>query len=293
MNNRIIRRPGAAITILLGTFFFFLCIFSLVSSLIIPHISDAVTATRLLTFFQALFLFIVPALTTAVLSTRLPATFLAIDRRPRLIPTLLVIAVLTVAIPAMNMIIEWNAGMHLPDNMKGLEDIIRQMEETAAQATETIMGSDTIGSLIVTILIVGVMAGLSEELFFRGALQRSLSSTSMNRHVAVWLTALIFSAIHFQFFGFIPRLLLGAFFGYILLWGGNLWYCIIAHAANNILATLSMWHTRNAGSESMIDINTIGQSADAAIPQWPLVTASLILTAVGLTLMYRQLNKLR
>lgn len=291
MNNRIIQRPGATIAILLGTFFFFLCIFSLASSLIMPHIDDAVIATRLLTFFQSLFLFIVPALVTAVLSTRLPASFLAIDNRPRLVPTLLVTATLIAAIPAMNMIIEWNADMHLPDSMKAIEDIMRQMEDAAAQATTTIMGSDTIGSLIVTLLIVGVMAGLSEELFFRGALQRTFSSTRMNRHVAVWLTAIIFSAIHFQFFGFVPRLLLGAFFGYILIWGNNLWYCVIAHAANNILATLSMWHARNSNSETAIDLNTIGQSTDPTLPQWPLVIASLILTAIGLTLIYKQLNK--
>lgn len=291
MNNRIIQRPGATIAILLGTFFFFLCIFSLASSLIMPHIDDAVIATRLLTFFQSLFLFIVPALVTAVLSTRLPASFLAIDNRPRLVPTLLVTATLIAAIPAMNMIIEWNADMHLPDSMKAIEDIMRQMEDAAAQATTTIMGSDTIGSLIVTLLIVGVMAGLSEELFFRGALQRTFSSTRMNRHVAVWLTAIIFSAIHFQFFGFVPRLLLGAFFGYILIWGNNLWYCVIAHAANNILATLSMWYARNSGSETAIDLNTIGQSTDPTLPQWPLVIASLILTAIGLTLIYKQLSK--
>lgn len=290
MNNRIIQRPGATIAILLGTFFFFLCIFSLISSLIMPHIDDAVTAVRLLTFFQALFLFIVPALITAVLSTRLPATFLAIEHRPRLVPTLLIIATLVAAIPAMNMIIEWNAAMHLPDSMKGLEDTIRQMEEAAAQATETIMGSDSIGSLIVTILIVGVMAGLSEELFFRGALQRTFSSTRMNRHIAVWLAATIFSTIHFQFFGFVPRLLLGAFFGYILLWGDNLWYCVIAHAANNIFATLSMWYARNDGTGIPVDLNTIGQSTDATLPQWPLVTCSLILTIIGLRLTYKQLH---
>ncbi len=287
-----IQRPGAALAILFGTFFFFLCIFSLATGLIMPHVSDAVISMRLLTFFQALFLFIVPALVTAVLATRLPATMLAIDRCPRLVPTLFVIATIIVAIPAMDSIIAWNAGIHLPDSMSGIEQALRTMEDSAASATSLLMGSDTIGSLIVTILIVGIMAGLSEELFFRGALQQTLTSTRLNRHAAVWIAALIFSFMHFQFFGFIPRLLLGAFFGYILLWGNNLWYCIIAHATNNILATITMWQTTHSKAPgAVINPDTIALNIDSALPQIPLVIASVILTTLALILLKRQLNK--
>lgn len=274
-----IKRPGASLTILLGTFFFFLCIFSLLSSFIMPRISNIVTATRLLTLFQAIFLFIVPALVTALLSTRLPANFLAIDKKPRLRPTLLVIATLIVAIPTMNFVIEWNQNLHLPQSMHQLEQTIRQLEDQAANATNTILGPDTIGSLIVTLLIVGIMAGLSEELFFRGALQRTFASTTMNRHLAVWLAATIFSFMHFQFFGFIPRLLLGAFFGYILFWGNNLWYCIIAHAMNNMMATTAMW-TEAHDPTATTTLNEIGQHNDTL--SIIIVITSIILTILSI-----------
>lgn len=287
-----IQRPGAALAILFGTFFFFMCIFSLVSGLIMPRVSDAVISMRLLIFFQALFLFIVPALITAVLATRLPATMLAIDRCPRLAPTLFIIATIIVAIPAMEYIIAWNAGLHLPESMGEIEQALRTMEDSAASATSLIMGSDTIGSLIVSILIVGIMAGLSEELFFRGALQQTLTSTRLNRHAAVWIAALIFSFMHFQFFGFIPRLILGAFFGYILLWGNNLWYCIIAHATNNILATITMWQTTHSEAPgTVINPDTIVQNIDSTIPQIPMIIASVVLTTLALILLKRQLNK--
>jgi len=291
MQRITIPRPGASLAILFGTFFFFLCLFSIIAPLLVSRLNDTVTVTRLLTFFQALFLFIIPALVTAIMSTRLPATFLAIDRCPRLFPTLIIIATIALSVPAMNMIIEWNAHLHLPDSMKMLEETLRTLENNAEAATTAIMGSDTIGSLIVSILIVGIMAGLSEELFFRGALQRTLGATRLNRHAAVWITAIIFSAVHFQFFGFVPRLLLGAFFGYILLWGNNLWYCIIAHATNNTLATIAMWQQRTSDTGT-IDLNTIGQTADTTLPQWPVVTASIVITAISLILLNRYLRKM-
>ncbi|MCM1449777.1 MAG: CPBP family intramembrane metalloprotease [Clostridiales bacterium] len=291
MNNqdKPIRRPGAALTILLGTFFFFLCIFSLLSSFIMPRISNIVTATRLITIFQAIFLFIVPALITAMLSTRLPANFLSISQKPALKPSLLVIATIIIAIPLMNFIIEWNNNLHLPQSMHALEQTIRQLEEQATNATNAIFGPDTIGSLIVTILIVGIMAGLSEELFFRGALQRTLSSMSLTPNAAVWIAATIFSFMHFQFFGFVPRLLLGAFFGYILLWSNNLWYCVIAHATNNILATVTMWSTTHHNTNSTDTLSTL--SSDNTTLSLLILISSIALTTLSLIYLKKILNK--
>ena len=288
-NNTLVTRPGAALAILFGTFFFFMCAFSLLSSLISPHISNPTTLIRILTLFQAIFIFIVPALITAMLSTKLPATMLAIDRKPQLLPTLLIILAIVCAIPAMNMVIEWNNNLKLPESMAGLEAAIRSMEDSAASATKALMGSNSIGSFIVALLIVGVMAGLSEELFFRGALQRVLGSSRMNKQMAVWIAAFIFSFLHFQFFGFVPRLLLGIFFGYILLWSNNLWYCIIAHATNNILAVSSMWLSQQ--EVNTLNLDTVGQTIDNTIPQTPAVIISVIATTLVITTLKKLLNK--
>ncbi|MBD5367567.1 MAG: CPBP family intramembrane metalloprotease [Bacteroides sp.] len=289
INKRLVARPGASLAILFGTFFFFMCLFSLISSLLTPHISDPTTLMRVLTLFQTIFIFIVPALITAVLSTKLPATMLAIDHKPQLYPTLLTILALVTAIPAMNMIIEWNNNLTLPESMAELESTLRNLEESAASATQALMGTNSVGSFIVALLIVGVMAGLSEELFFRGALQRILASGRLNPQVAIWIAAFIFSFMHFQFFGFVPRLILGLFFGYILLWGNNLWYCVIAHATNNILAVTAMWMSERKGSS--INLDTLGQTVDSTIPQLPLVIISIVATTLVITALKKQLNK--
>ena len=289
INKRLVARPGASLAILFGTFFFFMCLFSLISSVLTPHISDPTTLMRVLTLFQTIFIFIVPALITAVLSTKLPATMLAIDHKPQLYPTLLTILALVTAIPVMNMIIEWNNNLTLPESMAELEATLRSLEESAASATQALMGTNSVGSFIVAILIVGVMAGLSEELFFRGALQRILSSGRLNPQVAIWIAAFIFSFMHFQFFGFVPRLILGLFFGYILLWSNNLWYCVIAHATNNILAVTAMWMSERKGSS--INLDTLGQTVDSTIPQLPLVIISIVATTLVIIALKKQLNK--
>lgn len=284
-NNRLVNNPGAAIVILFGSFFFFMCVFSLLSGLIVPRISDQTAALRILTLLQSIFLFIVPALIMAVSASKLPATLLAIDRRPQILPILIIIFTLVVAVPAMNYIIEWNNNITLPESMHKLELAIRQMEDAAQDATNLILGGDTFGSLIISIMIVGIMAGLSEELFFRGALQRTISSTRLNKNIAVIIAALVFSFMHFQFYGFIPRFLLGLFFGYILLWSDCLWYAVIAHATNNIMAVTVTW-LNNSGFNG-INFDSIGQINDNSIPQVPVIIISILLTTLSITILHR------
>ncbi|MDE6177435.1 MAG: CPBP family intramembrane metalloprotease, partial [Paramuribaculum sp.] len=93
--------------------------------------------------------------------------------------------------------------------------------------------------LIISVIIIGVLAGVSEELFFRGTLQRLLITRPMPPHIAIWLTAVIFSLVHFQFFGFVPRVLLGAFFGYLAWWSGSVWLPAIIHAVNNSVVVIT------------------------------------------------------
>jgi membrane protease YdiL (CAAX protease family) len=81
--------------------------------------------------------------------------------------------------------------------------------------------------------VVAVLAGVSEELLFRGVLQNIILKTTKNPHLAIWFTAFTFSFIHFQFYGFVPRMLLGALFGYLYFWTKSLWIPMFAHIVNN------------------------------------------------------------
>ncbi len=125
------------------------------------------------------------------------------------------------------------------------------------------------------------MAALSEELFFRGLIQRSMQNVCKNVHVAVWVTAILFSAFHMQFYGFLPRMLMGAYLGYLFLWSGSLWVSIMAHFVNNGMAVLLIW-LANRGKIS-VDADKVGIQDN----EWIVVLTSILMVAASLLLIYR------
>lgn len=198
------------------------------------------TALRLTAVCQDVLLFILPPVLTAGVISWMPALFLAVDNFPKPAMTVLGLVTLAVMFPAINWLVDWNESIRFPESLKMLEEAFQKSEADARTSIDMLMGDKTsVGSLIVSILIVGVMAGLSEEFFFRGGIMRLMTTARINTHVAVWVTAFIFSAIHFQFFGFFPRLLLGAYFGYLAVWSGSLWLPVMAHILNNTAVVVS------------------------------------------------------
>ena len=282
-----LHRPGTALG-LLGCFFLF---FLVISGVLLPFIPRLVSrpeaAVKITVVIQDLLVFILPAVATAMIVTRLPARLLCVDRFPKPTTALLTLFVLVCSIPAMNWIIEWNKGWHLPESMAATESFFRQLEDGAEATTRLLMNGASIPSLVLSVLIVGVLAGFSEELFFRGALQRILAQTQMNIHVVIWLVAFIFSAFHFQLFGLVPRMLLGAFFGYLLWWTKSLWLPILVHVFNNSLVVIAEYCNANTPDteSSGAGIDSIGShlSSPAEII---LVIASVIITISGIWLIH-------
>ncbi len=236
----------------------------------------ATAMLRISTVVQDVFMLVLPAVVTALMVTRNAAGLLALRRFPNFKIVLVAIVVMLVSSPAMTWIIELNASIHLPESLSGLESTLRTLENNAATAVETVLGAHTIPNLLMSLMIVGVLAGFSEELFFRGALQRLLSSTRMSQHAAIWLAAIIFSAIHFQFFGFVPRMLLGAFFGYLLLWSGSVWLPMIIHMVNNSMFII-LRYTTGSGEPQIFP----------EAPAWIPIVVSVLLTIAGLWWLYK------
>ena len=239
---------------------------------------------RIMAVVQDLLLFIMPAIVTALFCTRLPAKFLAIDTRPKGSDAFIALCVLVAAIPAMNALIMWNQNLELPESMAGIAKWMHDAEESAQAGINAMLGPHTAMNLIVSILIVGILAGFSEELFFRGAFQRLLTTGRVNPHLAIWIVAFVFSAIHMQFFGFFPRLLLGAYFGYLLLWSGSLWLPILLHVANNSIFIFGRWELgTDAQGNSAVD--TVG------VVSWPLIIMSVALAGIGIIILQRRYKK--
>lgn len=133
-----------------------------------------------------------------------------------------------------------------------LPSVLNQMEETVDHMISQLVEQKGIWAKIGNFLVISLSAGLIEELLFRGLIQRGFSRLFGNDHLAIWTAAFIFSFIHFEFQDFLPRMFLGAVFGFIYLYSGNLIYPILAHSFFNGLSLWAMYNIGEAATESAI-----------------------------------------
>jgi membrane protease YdiL (CAAX protease family) len=131
--------------------------------------------------------------------------------------------------------------MQFPEWLSGVEKWMQNAEENAAELTEAFLKVETTGGLIFNLFMIAFLPAIGEELLFRGVIQRIFTRMTKNYHWGIWIAAFLFSALHIQFYGFVPRLLLGVLFGYLLIWSGSMWLPIVAHFVNNGFAVIAMY----------------------------------------------------
>lgn len=192
-------------------------------------------------FAQSAGLFLVPPYLLSLTEGRKVSDFYGM-KSPGLKLAGLVVLVMAVSMPFMEWTALLNQKMSLPGFLKGVENWMKESEETMKQTTLLLLKMDNLKDFFINIFLVALVAAVSEEFMFRGAVQRTLLRVFGNAHVAIWVSAFIFSAIHFQFYGFLPRLLLGAGFGYLYIWSGSLWCSILAHFLNNAFAVCQAYY---------------------------------------------------
>ena len=134
-----------------------------------------------------------------------------------------------------------NSSMHFPDWLSGVERWMAEKEDEANGMIDLIMTSHTIGIMILNILLIAALPAIAEELIFRGVFQKIFCNLFKSAHMAIWFTAFLFSTLHFQFFGFIPRFILGLVFGYLFFWSGTLWLPVISHFVNNAFPVILVY----------------------------------------------------
>jgi uncharacterized protein len=147
------------------------------------------------------------------------------------------IVIVFVAMMLSNPLIEFlgnlNEKMVLPKFLNGVEKWMRESENDTKKLSDMMMQMNTFWNMIFDLLFIGLLTAVVEEVLFRGCLQTVFIRWTKNKHVAVWVVAILFSAFHMEFFGFLPRLFLGVVFGYFTVWSGSVWPAIWAHFINN------------------------------------------------------------
>jgi uncharacterized protein len=228
---------------------------------------------RYLLIMQDITLFIIPSIIIMILlrpgnSGRLPEA-----KIPGIIEIALVLVLAFCIFPISSFTGQINSAIHLPDAMKGLETWITEKEEKADNLIEMMISSRTFWSMVLNLVTIALMPAIAEEMIFRGVFQKIFGRLFRSDHIAVWVTAIIFSAVHFQFYGFIPRLILGLVFGYLFLWSGTLWLPVIAHFVNNAFPVILAYVQGIQQINAAPDVSLLKQAVFLPVP----VTISLII----------------
>ena len=146
-----------------------------------------------------------------------------------------------------------NLQITFPEFLADLEDKLWQMEKDAELLIKTLIYDVSLSALLLNVLMIAVLPAFVEEWLFRGCIQNVIDEHIHRHHIAIWAAAFLFSAVHMQFFGFLPRLVLGALLGYIYFYTKNIWYPIIAHFFNNFLQLMGIFIIKRSGLEYDLD----------------------------------------
>lgn len=241
---------------------------------------------HLLKFFQAINqigVFVLPAFIFGYLANRKPLAYLQLDRKFTLLMLTFSLVLIIVSIPFINLLVEFNEQIKLPDFLNNIENWMRHAEDQAKLITDAFLKVDTITGLMINLIIIAFLASLGEELLFRGVILKLFIQLFRNIHLAVILSALLFSALHLQFYGFLPRMLLGIFFGYIFIWSGSLWIPIVLHFVFNGISIVAAYLYETGVIQT--DAYALGAN------QHPIVIISSVILSTALIYLLFQIRK--
>lgn len=200
-----------------------------------------ITEFKIIQILSSIGTFILPPIALALTEGKKVPQFYSF-KKPQTLLIFLVLMIMIVSMPFMEWTVLINQKMVLPDYLKAVEQWMKEKEDAAMKITIQLITVRSNFDFIINLIMIAVLPAIGEELMFRGGVQRSLTKAFNSPHLAIWLTAIIFSAIHVQFYGFIPRMLLGAGFGYLYLYSGSLWYAMLAHFINNAYAVCAAFY---------------------------------------------------
>jgi membrane protease YdiL (CAAX protease family) len=182
---------------------------------------------------------------------------------------LVVFCVMVISTPLIEFLSNFNQRLVLPHFLDGVQRWMRETEDQAQKLTAVLLQMKTIPSMIFKLIVVGLLTAIVEEFMFRGCIQTIFAKWTKNYHAAIWVTAALFSAFHVEFFGFLPRMMLGVLFGYFVVWSGSIWTAVWGHFINNGTAVVASYMYQN----KMVKINP----EDQHIFNWGSYLFSLII----------------
>lgn len=202
---------------------------------------------RVVQTFSSVGMFLVPALLFAYCQDKKWLNYESANRKPHYLLVNVTLLLSIVILPLVAVTEQWNQSLQLPESMANVQQWMRSMEDRAEEMMTFLTFEHSTGTLILNLLVMAALPAICEEFLFRGTIQSFLMKQTGKPHLAIWISAFVFSAIHFQFFGFVPRFLLGAYLGYLFYWSRSLWLPILAHFLHNALSLIISYSLQGRG----------------------------------------------
>ncbi len=207
-------------------------IFGLGVSLFLFNQPADIQSQKIIQLINSIFIFLIPALIGGFIWYKKPFQTYSLHKLPSFKISFLSFLLVISIIPFINFLSFINEQMVLPEFLKGLEQRFMEAEEKIKIITEQMLKVESFSGFLLNLLVMAITPAIVEEVFFRGALL-TIFSEKKNRILAIWLVAIVFSLIHFQMYGFLPRMIYGAILGYLAVWSGSLWLPIFVHFLQN------------------------------------------------------------
>lgn len=237
-----------------------------------------INAVKMIQVVSTLIIFFIPAVITARIVSVKPFERLGFHKGVKFNRAVAAVLIMLCALPLVGFLAEINKAIPVTTAMKKMFDA---MESQYAEQVKLMATFKTPLDYIIAMFIIALMPAVVEEVFFRGAMQNIFMRWFKIPWLVIFITGFIFSAIHFSWYGFIPRLGLGMILGYIFYYTGNLWYSIIAHFFNNgLMVTILYWQYTK---EKKIDME-VGESA----PWWAGIISAAVV--IGLFIVLKKLS---
>lgn len=211
-------------------------IFAMTTELTKP---EHVNALKVMQVVSTIIIFFVPAVVTARIASHTPFQRLGFGARVKWKRAVIAMLIMLAVLPLVGYLADLNKAIPVTAAMKKFFD---SMESQYTEQVKLMATFKTPADYIIALFIIAFLPAVVEEVFFRGAMQQIFMRWFITPGLVIFITSLIFSAIHFSWYGLIPRMALGMVLGYIFYFTGNLWYSILAHFFNNaVMVTVLYW----------------------------------------------------
>ena len=229
----------------------------------------SVNILKIIQFFSAVGTFISPIITYGYLTN----FQFGLNKKFNRQTALLSIGTIIIVTPFVSFLIEQSMLIDFPEWMKKFD----KDSETIVLA---FLKMNNLSDLMFNLLVMAIVPAIGEELFFRGFIQNTFLGFFKNSHLAIIFTSILFSLIHFDLVGFLPRFFLGAILGYMFFISKSLWIPILAHFINNAMAVIISYPY----FKSFDFVQTYNHYSESALPSTSISVALFSLISVLLLL---------